>query len=86
MAYFEIDESKQLFIPGTRDEIVMFSTNCPKCKILESKLQNKGIYYTKNMSLETLKALGFDEVPVLKVGDKYYHFADAVKWINNLEG
>lgn len=83
--FFEIDENEQMYIPAAFDEIVLFSTNCPKCKILESKLQKKKISYIKNMSVETMKYLGFDAVPILKVRDQYFDFGEAIKWINQQE-
>lgn len=83
--FFEIDENEQMYIPAAFDEIVLFSTNCPKCKILESKLQKKNIAYIKNMSVGTMQYLGFDTVPVLKVQDQYLTFGEAIKWINQQE-
>lgn len=63
-------------------EIILYSTGCPKCKILETKLQNKGIYYTKNTSLNEMARLGFTNVPMLKINDSYLEFGEAVKWVN----
>ena len=66
-------------------EIILYSTGCPKCKILETKLQNKGIYYTKNTSLNEMTRLGFTNVPMLKINDSYLEFGEAVKWVNRQE-
>ena len=66
-------------------EIILYSTGCPKCKILETKLQNKGIYYTKNTSLNEMSRLGFTNVPMLKINDSYLEFGEAVKWVNRQE-
>lgn len=66
-----------------KDEIILYSTDCPKCKILESKLQNKGIYYTKNSSVDEMLNLGFTTTPMLKVGGFYLNFGEAVKWVND---
>ena len=67
-------------------EIILYSTGCPKCKILESKLQSKRIYYIKNTSVEEMTKLGFITVPMLKVNDEYLDFGEAVRWVNCLEG
>lgn len=81
-----MEKFEQIHLPGvTDDEIVLYSTGCPKCKILETKLKNKGIYYTKNTSIEDMISRGFTNVPVLKVNEIYLDFGDAVKWINALE-
>lgn len=73
-----------MYIPEITDtEIILYSIGCPKCKILESKLQSKGIYYTKNTSVEDMEKLGFTTVPMLNVNDQYLTFGEAVKWIND---
>ena len=66
-------------------EIILYSTGCPKCRILETKLQSKGIYYTKNTSVDEMTKLGFTNVPMLKVGNDYLDFGDAVRWINEVK-
>lgn len=66
-----------------KEEIILYSTNCPKCKVLESKLQSKEIYYTKNTSVEEMKQLSFLTVPMLKIGNKILDFNNAIKWVND---
>lgn len=65
-----------------KEEVVMYSTNCPKCSVLEKKLQEKGVYYTKITNVEEMLELGIESVPMLKVGDELFGFPDAVKWVN----
>ena len=67
-------------------EIILYSTGCPKCRILETKLQSKGIYYTKNTSVDEMTKLGFTNVPMLKVDNDYLDFGDAVRWVNEFKG
>ena len=68
------------------NKILLFSTGCPMCNVLTSKLDNAGIEYevTDNMS-EILKR-GFTTVPVLKVNDMYMGFKEANKWVNEYKG
>lgn len=66
-------------------EIILYSTGCPKCRILETKLQSKGIYYTKNTSVDEMTKLGFTNVPILKVDNDYLDFGEAVRWINEVK-
>ena len=66
-------------------EIVLYSTHCPKCKVLETKLKQKGIQYTEIDDVSGLIEKGFKSAPVLKVGDKYLEFSDANKYINSLD-
>ena len=87
MENFKIDNNDQLYIPNVLDtEIILYSTGCPKCKVLETKLQNKGIYYTKNSSISDMTDLGISAVPVLRIGDVYFSFSEAIKWLNDIKG
>ena len=67
-------------------EIKVYSLpSCPRCMVLKSKLQAKGIEYEEISSEEILIEKGFMTVPVLQIDDKYYQFGEAVKVINELE-
>ena len=65
--------------------IVLFSTGCPKCSILKKKLEQKGIVYQENNSVEEMLGLGITQVPVLKIGSRLLEFADANDWVNKQE-
>ena len=64
-------------------EIILFTTDCPKCKVLKKKLIEKSIEFVEDHSIEDMEKLGILQVPVLKIEDRLYNFAEAVKWINN---
>ena len=66
-------------------EIILYSTNCPKCKILEKKLTEKNIKFTKNNNVIEMSELGIDQVPVLSIDGKVLSFVEANKWINERE-
>lgn len=66
-------------------KIILYSTGCPKCKILESKLNAKNIQYDKNTDTDEMMKLGFRTVPKLKVDDEILDFGEAIKWVNNRE-
>lgn len=66
-------------------EIILYSTNCPKCKILEKKLTEKNIKFTKNNNVIEMSELGIDQVPVLSIDGKMLSFVEANKWINERE-
>lgn len=66
-------------------EIILYSTNCPKCKILEKKLTEKNIKFTKNNNVIDMTELGIDQVPVLFIDGKLLSFVEANKWINERE-
>lgn len=65
--------------------IVLFSTGCPKCSILKKKLEQKGIVYQGNNSVEEMLGIGITQVPVLKIGSRLLEFADANDWVNKQE-
>ena len=66
-------------------EIILYSTNCPKCKNLEKKLTEKNIKFTKNNNVIEMSELGIDQVPVLSIDSKMLSFVEANKWINERE-
>ena len=62
---------------------ILYSTGCPKCKVLEKKLESKGIAYEKNNSVDEMLELGISEVPVLNVYGQLLNFSEAIEWVNN---
>ena len=62
--------------------ITLFSTNCPKCKVLTMKLDKKGINYTKVEDVNTMLAKGIKTAPYLEVDNELMDFTQAVAWIN----
>jgi glutaredoxin len=66
--------------------VTLFSTGCPKCKVIEKKLQQKNIEHNVVMEAEEIQKLGFNSAPVLKVDEKVYDFRDANRWIMSYEG
>ena len=64
--------------------IILYSTGCPKCKVLEQKLDKKGIEYEKRTSLDEMLELGFKSAPVLSVDGEIFEFSKAVKAVNDL--
>lgn len=64
---------------------ILFTTGCPKCNVLKKKLKENKIPYEEDNNVETLLKLGFRELPVLKVDDKYYDFNQAINYIKELK-
>ena len=62
-------------------KIVLFSNNCPKCKILKEKLKQSNISFEENSNVELMIQKGFATVPVLEVDGVAYNFKEAVEWI-----
>ena len=61
--------------------VVLYSTHCPKCRVLEAKLNQKGINYETNTDVKLMEQKGFVTVPKLEVDGVVYDFKEAVEWI-----
>lgn len=65
-------------------KIVLYSTGCPRCTVLESKLKSKNIDFEIITNQEFMIEKGFDSVPVLEVDGNYMDFGKANEFINSL--
>lgn len=61
--------------------VVLYSTGCPKCEILEEKLNAKNIPYDIERNEEVMKELGIEYTPMLSVNGELMNFAEAIKWV-----
>ncbi len=61
---------------------ILYSTHCPKCRILEKKMNDKNIEYQECNDVETMLKLGLSTVPWLQVENKLLDFNEANQWIN----
>ena len=61
--------------------ITLYTTDCPKCKILESKLEDKNITYEKCKDIKTMMAKGYMSAPMLEINDEIMNFIEAVEWV-----
>lgn len=64
--------------------IVLYTTFCPKCKVLEKKLQQKDIVYEVVTDIDVMTEKGFMSVPVLEVDGTIMDFKTASDWINTI--
>lgn len=68
------------------EKVILYSTGCPKCMVLKSKLQSKNIPFDEVNDTETMMSIGITKVPVLCVDSTMMEFGVAVKWVNTYEG
>lgn len=68
----------------TIENIILYTTGCPRCKIIEKKLELKGIKFEVNTDEDEMVAIGMTEAPSLLVDGKLLGFTDAVAWINSI--
>lgn len=64
-------------------QIILYSTHCPKCNVLEKKLNQKNISYEEVNDIEIMKDKGYLSVPILEVDGVSMDFKMASDWINN---
>ena len=62
--------------------IKLYSTHCPKCKVLEIKLKQKNIEYEECNNVDEMLSKGVMTVPILEVDGEMLDFGKAVKWVN----
>lgn len=61
--------------------VTLYTTHCPKCKVIAKKLEQKGIHFEIEENIEEMIAKGFHSAPILQVDDKYLNFTEANNWI-----
>lgn len=62
------------------EKIILYSTKtCPRCKILERKLIEKGVKFEKCDDMTELEKRKMYSVPVLRIGDKFLNYVEAFK-------
>jgi glutaredoxin len=64
------------------ENVILYEHGCPRCKVLKSKLDQKGIQYKNISDIEVMKAKGFTEAPKLEIDGVIYDFKEATEWIN----
>ena len=61
---------------------ILYSTNCSKCKVLETKLKNKNIEFEICNNVDLMLSKGIQQVPYLEVDNELMDFSKAIKWVN----
>lgn len=61
--------------------VTLYTTNCPRCSVLEKKLELKNIDFEKNDNIDEMIEMGFMSAPILKVDDNFMEFTDALRWV-----
>lgn len=63
-------------------KVVLYTSGCPKCKVLAKKLTDKHIDFVEFDDLDFLASMDIKTLPVLGVETELLTFGDAVRWIN----
>ena len=63
--------------------VTLYTTHCPKCRVLEAKLNSKNVDFNIIDNEELMIEKGFQSAPMLEVDDNIMNFGEAIKWVNN---
>lgn len=61
--------------------VVLYSTNCPRCVVLEKKLQQKEIKFETVKDETLMLEKGFVSAPMLEVDGEIMDFKKANEWV-----
>nr|DAG27518.1 MAG TPA: glutaredoxin-like protein [Caudoviricetes sp.] len=62
-------------------KVKVYSTHCPKCSVVEKKLQMKGIEFDTCDDVNIMKEKNMLAAPYLEVDGELLDFAKAIAWI-----
>ena len=62
--------------------IILYTVDCPKCKVLEKKLNNANISFEVCKDTKLMAEKNISKLPMLEVDDKMLTFKEAVDMIN----
>lgn len=63
-------------------KVILYTTHCPRCEVLEKKLASKGIIHEIVTDTSSMIEKGFTTAPMLEVDNKLMDFKEANTWIN----
>ena len=64
--------------------VKLYSTGCPKCKIIKTKLDKANIEYEIISDMNIMLNKGFKSVPMLEVDNKVLNFNEIVSWLSEV--
>ena len=63
--------------------ITIYSTGCPRCRVLEAKIASKFADYHICEDLDIMEQKGIMSVPMLEVDNEMMNFSQAIAWVNS---
>lgn len=71
------------------NNFILYSTGCPKCKVVEMKLKQAGIEFEVISDIDEVvtfgKLHGIMSAPILAIGDKVFDFTAAVSYLREIK-
>lgn len=65
-------------------KVVLYSTHCPRCNVLESKLESKKIEFELVTDVKVMTDKGFMSAPMLEVDGEVMKYPEAINWVNEV--
>ena len=62
-------------------EVIMYSTNCPRCKTMAMQMDKKKLSYAVCTDVAEMESLGIHSVPALCVDGKVMTYEKSMQWI-----
>ena len=64
-------------------KVILYTIDCPKCKVLEKKMKLKGIEFEACHDVEEMRKLGITSAPQVRIdGGPLMDFKETNMWIN----
>ena len=61
--------------------VTLYTTHWPKCKVLETKLQQRGLEYETVEDENIMVEKGFLSAPMLEIDGEVFDFSGAINWL-----
>ena len=66
--------------------MILYTTNCPKCRVLEQQLSFTNLKFEKETDVKTMIDLGFVEAPMLEIKKGLFlTFREAINYIKEIK-
>jgi glutaredoxin-related protein len=62
-------------------KVTFYSNNCPRCNILQQKLDEKGVIYEKVSDINIMRQKGFMSAPMFEVDGNIMNYLEAINWV-----
>lgn len=63
------------------EKIILYTTHCPKCHVLEKKLNDLNLSFEICDDIKTMRAMKMLQAPMLAVNDELLDFSKAIAWL-----